>query len=108
MKSRKQLAAEKLEKQEVLPLPDAILDESKTVERQAIIAKMKNILKRRFDLGLIADALQTNNYEKLDEENLQREEIINKILEINSTVNDSKSNIELEIIMLNFILNKKI
>jgi hypothetical protein len=72
-KSQVQIAAEKIEDQEVLPLTDVILDENMADERQAIVAKMQKLLKRRYSLTAIADALQTNNYEKLDEVIEQRD-----------------------------------
>lgn len=52
---------------EILETPDFLIDPSKEDERKRVFAKIDQLLKRRFSLVAIADILETNRYNKLDE-----------------------------------------
>lgn len=52
---------------EILETPDFLINPSKEDERKKVFAKIDQLLKRRFSLVAIADILETNRYDKLDE-----------------------------------------
>ena len=61
-------------------IPDFLTNPKKADERIAVMDKIKELLKGRFSLVTIADILQCNDYEKLDE-TLENKENINKLVE---------------------------
>lgn len=59
----------------ILDTPEFLTDSSKEVERREVFGKIEQLLKHRFSLVMIADALETNNYDALDDMIARKDEI---------------------------------
>ena len=85
-KSDVQREVENIPKTKVNDTPDFLLDENMSEKRVEVIEKLSLLLKRRYSLFVIADILESNNYEQLDEIISQRE----KLLDMISNYTDNK------------------
>ena len=56
-----------MKKRQIYPIPDFLVDSSKEKERRFVMEKIEFLLKYRFSLVEIADVLETNDYNRLDE-----------------------------------------
>lgn len=66
-RSRLQQELYTLHNPEILEMPDFLTDPDKSEEREEVFSKIEYLLKRRFSLVAIADVLETNGYDRLDE-----------------------------------------
>ena len=79
-KNALQSELESFENPVICDTPEFLVNTKKEAERKNVMGKIKYLLKRRFALVTIADILETNTYEKLDEI-IERKEEIYKLIE---------------------------
>lgn len=66
-KSLLQRELDSIKNPEIKEIPEFLTDSNKTEERKAVMGKIQYLLNHRFSLVMIADILECNDYDKLDE-----------------------------------------
>lgn len=79
-KSSLQKEIESMTQREIKEIPDFLTDPDMAEERKAVMSKIKTLLSHRFSLITIADILETNDYDSLDEI-IERKDNIYKLVE---------------------------
>jgi hypothetical protein len=89
-KSDNQRLIDSLEEHEILEVPEFLLNDAYDDQRRNVITKLMELLKYRYSLTIIADVLQCNNYDELDEIVSKRLVLVKKINEIISSSENSE------------------
>lgn len=90
----------KMENPEIHEIPDFLILPEKSDKRQEVMSKIEELLKYRFSLITIADILECNDYDRLDEIVKRKIDIYNLVKKFESesleeTKEDDKKNVKL-------------
>ena len=89
-KNENQVLIETLSDHKSFSVPSFLLDESQSEQRKEIMNKLMQLLKSRYSITIVADILQCNSYEELDDRLSRRLELISQINEVIVGDDDSK------------------